>query len=104
MVPATAASSTFDRVVVVASGARVTEQIFSGSVPFSMTSASESVSPAPVPNAVTPFHCGSIAGFGGAAVKPPLPSARTASWLAYSSAVVPVEYLKPPPLNCWLIR
>jgi hypothetical protein len=41
-------------------------------------------------------------------VKLPLPRARIASWLAYSSAVDAVEYLNPPapvPLAiCWLIR
>ena len=53
-----------------------------------------------------PSTVGRLLGFGGAAVKPPLPRARTASWLAYSSAVLPeVRYLKPPPLlSCWEMR
>jgi hypothetical protein len=77
-------------------------------VPFSITSASEAVSPATVPNDLTPCHCSPLFGICGTAVKLPLPRARIASWLAYSSALDPVEYLNPPapvPLAiCWLIR
>ena len=71
VVPATAAFSTVARVVVVAPGASVTEQTAGDPTPVSITSASPVDSAPPVANSVTPFHCGPLAGTGGAAVNPP---------------------------------